>query len=233
MAYGKLYMIPVPLGSEDYLKVIPEKVLEITRTLRFFVVENLRSARRYLRLIDRKFPINEAIFHELNEHTPEEEISHFLEPLFRGSDMGILSEAGLPGIADPGAKLVSLAHRKQIRVIPLSGPSSIIMALISSGLNGQNFTFHGYLPVRPDQRSSRLKQLEKKARQGYAQIFMETPYRNQKMLESIINSVSSDMRLCIAVNITLPDEDIRTLTISEWKKNTPSINDRLAVFILQ
>ena len=233
MSYGKLYMIPVTLGSEDYQKLIPEEVLEITRSLRYFVVENLRSARRYLRLIDKEFPINETVFHELNEHTREEEISYLLEPLLKGSDVGIMSEAGLPGIADPGAKLVSMAHRKQIRVIPLSGPSSILMALISSGLNGQNFTFNGYLPVRPAERSSRLKQLEKKAREGYAQIFMETPYRNQKMLESIIQSVSGDINLCIAVNISLHDEDIRTLKISEWKMNTPSINNRLAVFILQ
>lgn len=226
-------MIPVTLGNEDYLKVIPAKVLDITRELRFFVVEDLRSARRYLRLIDRKFPIDETVFYELNEHTGEPDIIDYLDPMLNGSDMGIMSEAGLPGIADPGARLVSLAHRKQIRVIPLAGPSSIIMALISSGLNGQNFTFNGYLPVKPSERSSRLKQLERKAREGYAQIFMETPYRNQKMLESIINNVSGDIRLCLAVNITLPDESIKTMTISEWKKEVPMINNRMAVYILQ
>jgi 16S rRNA (cytidine1402-2'-O)-methyltransferase len=233
MAHGNLYMIPVTLGDEDYLKVIPEKVLELTIGLRFFVVEDLRSARRYLRLIDRKFPIDETVFYELNEHTGDLEILNYLDPVLNGSDMGIMSEAGLPGIADPGARLVTLAHSKQIRVIPLSGPTSIIMALISSGLNGQNFTFNGYLPVKPAERSSSLKKLEKKAREGYAQIFMETPYRNQKMMESIINSVSGDIRLCIAVNITLPDEYIRTMTISEWKKMVPTINDRMVIFILQ
>jgi 16S rRNA (cytidine1402-2'-O)-methyltransferase len=144
-----------------------------------------------------------------------------------------MSEAGLPGIADPGAKLISLAHRKKIRVVPLSGPSSILLALISSGLNGQNFTFNGYLPVRPADRASKLMDLEKKSRDGYSQIFMETPYRNQRMLESILANCSNDIKLCIAVDITLPDENIRTMTIGEWKKNIPSINDRMAVFILQ
>jgi 16S rRNA (cytidine1402-2'-O)-methyltransferase len=213
--------------------VIPEKVLAMTRSLRLFAVEDLRSARRYLRLIDKEFPIDQTVFHELNEHTNESEIGEFLEPVLKGSDMGIMSEAGLPGIADPGSKLISIAHRKKIRVIPLAGPSSILLAIISSGLNGQNFTFNGYLPVKPADRASRLKELEKKSRDGYAQIFMETPYRNERMLESILNVCSDEMMLCIAIDITLPDENIRTMTISEWKKNRPSINDRLAVFILQ
>lgn len=233
MAIGKIFLIPVTLGDSDYRKVIPEKVLEVTRSLRLFVVEDLRSSRRYLRLIDKDFPVNEATFHELNEHTNDLEIGHFLEPVLKGSDMGIMSEAGLPGIADPGAKLIYLAHRKKIRVIPLAGPSSILMALISSGLNGQNFTFNGYLPVRPADRASKLRELEKKSRDGCAQIFMETPYRNQRMLESIISTCGNETRLCIAVDITLPDEIIRTMTILEWKQNIPQINDRMAVFILQ
>jgi len=233
MAAGKIFMIPVTLGDDDYRKVIPEKVLSIIRSLRLFVVEDLRSARRYLRLIDKDFPINETIFLELNEHTDESEIGHFLDPVLKGSNLGIMSESGLPGIADPGAMLVLLAHRKKIRVIPLAGPSSILMALISSGLNGQNFTFNGYLPVKPDERVSRLRELEKKSQKGFSQIFMETPYRNQRMLEALLATCSNDTRLCIAANITLPDELIRTMTISEWKKNIPQINDMMAVFILQ
>ena len=233
MAAGKIFMIPVTLGDDDYRKVIPEKVLSIIRSLRLFVVEDLRSARRYLRLIDKDFPINETIFLELNEHTDESEIGHFLDPVLKGSNLGIMSESGLPGIADPGAMLVLLAHRKKIRVIPLAGPSSILMALISSGLNGQNFTFNGYLPVKPDERVSRLRELEKKSQKGFSQIFMETPYRNQRMLEALLATCSNDTRLCIAVNITLPDELIRTMTIGEWKKNIPQINDMMAVFILQ
>ena len=230
---GRIYLIPVTLGGEDYRRVIPEKVLAITRSLRLFVVEDLRSARRYLKLIDREFPIDETQFYELNEHTPESEISVFLNPVLTGSDMGIMSEAGLPGIADPGAKLISLAHRKNIKISPLSGPSSIILALIASGLNGQNFSFNGYLPVNPSDRAARLRELEKKSREGFSQVFMETPYRNQRMLESILKTCNSETRLCIALDITLPEETIRTQKISEWKKNVPDINDRLAIFVLQ
>ena len=230
---GRIYLIPVTLGGEDYRRVIPEKVLGITRSLRLFVVEDLRSARRYLKLIDREFPINETQFYELNEHTPESEISVFLNPVLSGSDMGIMSEAGLPGIADPGAKLISLAHMKNIKISPLSGPSSIIMALIASGLNGQNFSFNGYLPVNPSDRSARLRELEKKSHEGFSQIFMETPYRNQRVLESILKTCNSETSLCIALDITLPEETIRTQKISEWRKNVPAINDRLAIFVLQ
>jgi 16S rRNA (cytidine1402-2'-O)-methyltransferase len=157
---GRLYLIPVTLGGNDYSAVIPEKVISITRQLRYFIVEDVRSARRFLRLIDKSFPIDESGFFELNEHTPEDSISQFLEPLINGSDMGLMSEAGLPGIADPGSLLVALAHRRKISVVPLSGPSSIILALIASGLNGQNFTFHGYLSVKPNERASRIKEIE-------------------------------------------------------------------------
>jgi 16S rRNA (cytidine1402-2'-O)-methyltransferase len=233
MVTGKIFLIPVTLGDRDYLKVIPEKVLSMTRSLRIFVVENIRSARRYLKLIDKDFPINETTFLDLNEHTNDSEIGRYLDFALKGSDIGVMSEAGLPGIADPGSKLISLAHLKKIRVVPLSGPSSILLALISSGLNGQNFSFNGYLPVRPADRVSKLRDLEKKSRDGYAQIFMETPYRNQRMLESILTACSDETRLCIAVNITLPDENIRTMTIGEWKRNIPSINESMAVFILQ
>jgi 16S rRNA (cytidine1402-2'-O)-methyltransferase len=230
---GKIYLIPVTLGGDDFRYVIPGKVLEITRGLRFFVVEDIRSARRFLRLIDKAFPIDESVFFELNEHTPEKEISHYLEPAFNGSDIGLMSEAGLPGVADPGAGLIAAAHRKNIRVTPLAGPSSILMALISSGLNGQNFSFNGYLPVKPEQRASRLKELEKRSREGYAQIFMETPYRNQKMLNTILSVCHKETSLCIAADITLPAESITTMRIEEWQKNIPDINDRLVVFVLQ
>ncbi|HAX93792.1 MAG TPA: SAM-dependent methyltransferase [Bacteroidales bacterium] len=233
MAAGKIYLIPVTLGNQNYNDVIPQGVLEITRSLRLFAVENIRSARRYLRLIDKDFPIDETEFLEFSEHTGESEISKFLEPVDRGKDMGLMSEAGLPGIADPGALLVSAAHRLRIRVIPLSGPSSILLTLISSGLNGQNFTFNGYLPVKPAERSAALKSLEKRSRNGMAQIFMETPYRNQRMVDSILSVCSDDTLLCIATDITLPGENIRTMTIAEWRRNVPSINDRPTVFVIQ
>jgi 16S rRNA (cytidine1402-2'-O)-methyltransferase len=230
---GKLYLIPVTLGWGDYQYVIPEKVLFVTRGLRLFTVEDIRSARRYLKMIDRDFPINDSVFYELNEHTDESEISQFLNPVIGGADMGIMSEAGLPGIADPGSNLIALAHRKKIRVVPLSGPSSIIMALISSGLNGQNFTFNGYLPVKPAERSVKLRELEKRSSEGYTQIFMETPYRNQRMLEAILEICRGEALLCIATDISLPEENIRTLTISEWRRNVPSINDRPTIFVLK
>lgn len=230
---GNIYLIPVTLGGDDFLKVIPEKVISQTKLLRYFIVEDIRSARRFLRLIDKGFPIDDTVFMELNEHTADSDIADYLGPAFNGSDIGIMSEAGLPGIADPGAKIISLAHRKNIRVIPLSGPSSIILALISSGFNGQNFAFNGYLPVRPAEKIARIRELEKKSHEGYAQIFMETPYRNQKMFEAVVSTCANDTQLCIAADITLPSEFIRSMKISEWKKNIPSLNDKLVVFVLQ
>jgi 16S rRNA (cytidine1402-2'-O)-methyltransferase len=230
---GTIYLIPVTLGGDDYKSVIPEKVLDITRQLRHFVVENTRSARRYLRLIDKQFPIDESHFYELNEHTREEDLVGFLEPAAKGLNIGLMSEAGLPGIADPGANIIRIAHSRGIRVIPLSGPSSIVLALISSGLNGQNFSFNGYLPVKQDARELKLKELEKKARTGHTQIFMETPYRSRKMIESILQVCQRDTLLCIAADITLPTESIRTMPIAEWKKNPPLADNRLVVFVLQ
>ncbi len=230
---GTIYLIPVTLGNDDVRRVIPEYTLEITRRLRHFVVEDIRSARRYLRLIDRQFPIDECSFGELNEHTREAEVSELIDPALKGRDLGLMSEAGLPGIADPGAMLVRLAHRKKLRVVPLSGPSSIILAIISSGLNGQRFTFNGYLPVDQGEREAKLRELEKKAREGFAQVFMETPYRNQKMFQSILAACHNDTRLCIALDISLPSESIRTMSISAWKAETPDLNKRLAIFIIQ
>ncbi len=230
---GRLFLIPVTLGGEDFSYVIPDQVLRITRDLRFFIVEEIRSARRFLRLIDRHFPVDESHFSVLNEHTPEDEIDKFLEPLRNGSDMGLMSEAGLPCIADPGARIVSIAHKKNYRVIPLAGPSSIILALISSGFNGQNFTFNGYLPVKPAEKINKIRDLEKKAREGYSQIFMETPYRSQKLFEAIAQTCSNETRLCIASDITLPSELIKTMKISEWKKSVPNLKDRLVVFVIQ
>lgn len=230
---GRIYLIPVTLGGDDYASVIPEKTLEITRRLRHFVVEDVRSARRFLRLIDKGFPIDSTVFYELNEHTPAAEVSSFLQPVLNGSDIGLMSEAGLPGIADPGAMLTAIAHRKRITITPLSGPSSIIMALISSGLNGQNFCFNGYLPVKPGERASKLKEIERRAHEGYAQIFMETPYRNQKMVETILSVCGNETMLCIAADITLSTESIKTMKITEWKKEIPDLKERLVVFVLQ
>jgi 16S rRNA (cytidine1402-2'-O)-methyltransferase len=230
---GRIYLVPVTLGGDDYQRVIPELVISLTRQLRYFIVEDIRSARRYLRLIDKEFPINDSVFFELNEHTGASDINHFLDPVFNGFDIGVMSEAGLPCIADPGSRIISLAHKKNIKVTPLAGPSSIILALISSGLNGQNFSFNGYLPVKPAERSSKLRELERRAGEGYAQIFMETPYRSQKMVETIIEVCHNDTLLCVATDITLPTESIRTMKISDWKRKVPSINDQLVIFVMQ
>ena len=230
---GKIYLIPVTLGGENFEEVIPAKVLAMTRKLRYFIVEDLRSARRFLRSIDKEFPIDNTEFFILNEHTKDSEIESYLEPALHGNDMGIMSEAGLPCIADPGAKAVALAHRKNLRIIPLPGPSSIILALISSGFNGQNFTFNGYLPVKQEERKARLRELERKAKDGFTQIFMETPYRNQNMFETIIDTCSPGIKLCIAADITLPSESILTKDVSDWKRNKPELKDRMVIFILQ
>jgi 16S rRNA (cytidine1402-2'-O)-methyltransferase len=230
---GRLFLIPVTLGGDNYKYVIPEQVIEITRKLRFFIVEEIRGARRFLRMIDKQFPIDESNFSVLNEHTPENETDLYLEPIRNGSDIGLMSEAGLPCLADPGARIVSIAHKLNYRVVPLSGPSSIILALISSGLNGQNFTFNGYLPVKPAEKASKIRELEKKAREGYSQIFMETPYRSQKLFETITDICNNETRLCIASDITLPSESIRTLRLIEWKKSVPDLRDKLVVFVMQ
>jgi 16S rRNA (cytidine1402-2'-O)-methyltransferase len=230
---GKLFLVPVTLGDEDHGIVIPAKVIEIIKNIRHFVVEDLRSARRFLRLIDKGFPIDDSVFFELNEHTAETEISAFLEPVKKGNDLGLMSEAGMPCIADPGSRLVALAHQRKIVVKPLTGPSSILLALIASGLNGQNFSFNGYLPAKAGELPARIKDLEKKAAQGYAQIFIETPYRAQKLFESVLLNCRDDTKLCIAENLTHVNELIRTMPVSEWKKSPPSLNGRLVVFVLQ
>jgi 16S rRNA (cytidine1402-2'-O)-methyltransferase len=230
---GTVYLIPVTLGGDDYKKVIPEEVLNITRSLRHFIVEDLRSARRFLRLIDKAFPIDETHFYILNEHTAESELELFLQPVMNGSDAGLMSEAGLPGIADPGAKITALAHIKRIQVRPLSGPSSILLALIASGLNGQHFTFNGYLPVKPAERNARIREIEKSASKNCAQIFMETPYRNQKLLEAVLEVCNEDTKLCIAVDISLPSESVSTRSIRQWKKEIPQLAGRLVVFVMQ
>ena len=230
---GKIFLIPVTLGGNNFRQVVPEEVIKLTASLRFFIVEDIRSARRYLRLIDKTFPIEESVFFELNEHTSDSEISSLLEPVMNGNDIGLMSEAGLPGIADPGVTLLKAAHSRDIKIVPQSGPSSIILAIIASGMNGQNFTFNGYLPIKPAERDARLREIESRSKTGEAQIFMETPYRAQKMFESILSVCNTNTKLCVAADITLPTEFIRTKRISDWKKETLSLNDRLIIFIIQ
>ncbi|MFO7852967.1 MAG: SAM-dependent methyltransferase [Bacteroidota bacterium] len=233
MLKGKLYLIPVTLGSKDHNYVIPPKVLLLIGSLRKFAVEDVRSARRFLRMVDPEFPIDQSDFMLLDKNTASEDIGKMLRCLNEGSHMGLMSEAGMPGIADPGAKLVIRAHASGVKVIPLTGPSSIFLALMSSGLNGQNFTFNGYLPINKYDRIREIKKLEKMAREGQSQIFMETPYRNMKLLDDIVTTLSHDTYLCIAASITKPDEYISTRSISDWaKKGLPDINKKPAIFII-
>ncbi len=230
---GNLYLIPTGLGSRDAASLLPPATLEVIFELRHFIVENAKSARAFLKSVRYPHALQDIVFLTLDEHTPEAEMSRLLAPLEKGSPCGLLSEAGCPAIADPGAALVRKAHAQGIRVIPLVGPSSILLALMASGLNGQRFCFHGYLPVESGQRCSRIAELEAASRRDdAAQIFIETPYRNQSLLQSILATCRPDTLLCIAADITLPGETICTRTILAWKKAPPELHRRPTVFVL-
>lgn len=230
---GKLFLVPVTLGASKLAAVIPQEVQQCVRKLEYFIAENPKSARAYLKQVGVARPLQELHIATLNEHTPEETIAGLLAPLLAGHDVGVMSEAGCPGIADPGAKLVRHAHERAIRVVPLVGPSSILLALIASGLNGQSFVFHGYLPVAAVERERALRELEKQSRRlQQTQIFIETPYRNQKLLQSILGACAGATLLCVAADITLGAEDIRTKTIAAWKKDLPQLDRRQALFLL-
>jgi 16S rRNA (cytidine1402-2'-O)-methyltransferase len=231
--HGKLYLIPNTLGFVDTDFTIPRKVASVAISLQHFIVEDIRSARRFLKLLDKKINIDSLQFYLLNKHTPVNEMVNFFTPLKNGFDAGIISEAGCPAIADPGAEIVRMAHESGIKVVPLTGPSSIFLALSASGMNGQNFAFNGYLPVKKEDRIKSLKHFENRSRvENQSQIFIETPYRNMALLEDILNSCNLSTRLCIACNITLPDEYIFTQTIKQWKNNIPELNKKQAIFII-
>ncbi len=230
---GKLYLIPSPLGDNQPSEVLPEMVFETIGRIRTYVVEEVRTARRFLSRAGLKGKIDTLEFHELNEHTSSEQIEGYLGLFERGEDIGLISEAGLPAVADPGAQLVALCHKRGIEVIPLVGPSSLMLALMASGLNGQSFAFCGYIPAKSDERKSRLKVLEKVSSQlNQTQIIIETPYRNDSLLADILAVCNPSTRLCIAADITLPTAYIRTASIGDWKKNVPTIGKRPCVFLL-
>ncbi len=229
-----LYLIPTTLGETAVEKVLPAEIMLVVRSLRYFVVENTRTARRHLKKIAPEIIIDDLDFKELNEHTQKVGLELLLEPIRKGFDMGILSEAGCPGVADPGADLVKIAHEKGIRVVPLVGPSSILLSLMASGMNGQNFAFIGYLPVKPLERTNAIRDIERNSgRDKQTQIFIEAPYRNTKLLTDLLSVCSAHTRLCIAVDLTLDSEFVVTKTIAEWKKALPDINKRPAIFLLQ
>ncbi|RPH28453.1 MAG: SAM-dependent methyltransferase [Bacteroidales bacterium] len=231
---GTLYLIPTTIGTESWEMVIPPAVIAQTRLLEHFVVEDIRTTRRYLSRIGVHTPINQIDFQLLNEHTKQAEIEVLLKPLMDGIDVGLLSEAGLPAIADPGSQLVAIAHRRGIKVVPLTGPSSIFLTLMASGLNGQNFSFVGYLPIKPDERKKRIKQLELRSKQeNQTQLFIEAPYRNLHLFQDILKECNPETLLTLGVELTTSSEYICTKKIREWKNSTPpDINKKNCVFCL-
>ena len=229
-----LYLIPVTLGSIEIEQVLPSYNHDVIMGIRHFIVENIRSARRFLRQVDREFPIDDSEFYEMGKHADERLFSRYLQALRDGRPMGLISEAGCPAVADPGADIVAIAQRQNLRVIPLVGPSSMIMAVMGSGLNGQSFAFNGYLPVDPQERAKKLKALETRAwNEHQTQLFIETPYRNLKMFQTLLSTLRPQTRMCIAAGITTADEYIHTHTIAEWKKiQLPDFSKVPAIFLI-
>lgn len=228
-----LYLVPNILAEGDWQNVLPAQVHGILTSTKYFIVENIRTARRFMKQVNREIDIDACTFYEINKRTDARELPRFLKPMENGEDVAVISEAGCPGVADPGADVVRLAHQKGFKVVPIVGPSSILLALMASGLNGQNFAFRGYLPVKPNERSRELVNLEKTIKSTrQTQIFIETPYRNNHLIEDILNSCSPGILLCIAANITGENELIVTKTVQQWKTNIPDLHKQPAIFLL-
>ncbi len=229
-----LYLIPVTLGDTPVEQVLPAHNKHVILGIRHFIVEELRTARRFLKQVDRDIDIDSLTFYPMGKHADAARFSEYLAPLRKGEPMGVISEAGCPAVADPGADLVAIAQREGMQVVPLVGPSSILLAVMASGFNGQSFAFHGYLPIAPGDRAKRLKQLESRsAAEGQTMLFIETPYRNAKLFADILNACSPKTRLCIAAGLTTPQEYIRTLTVREWKSTTlPDLAKIPAIFAI-
>ena len=226
-------MIPITLGDTAVNKVIPELNNELINEIDVYVVENIKTARRFLKKAGILKPINELTFFELNKRTQDTELPTFLKPIFEGQNVGVLSEAGCPGVADPGADIVALAQEQKIKVVPLVGPSSILLALMASGFNGQSFCFNGYLPKDQKDRTRKIKELEKAAKnKQQTQLFIETPFRNSHVIEDIIKNCFSTTKLCIAVDITLQTEQIYTKTVEEWKTTKINLQKRPCIFLI-
>lgn len=234
MAYGKLYMIPSPIGEGEPYDVLPEHNRLVMASIDYFIAENLRTVRRFLSSARIGRQISELQFAECSEHTPASEMEKLIGPLLEGHDTGLISEAGLPGVADPGAEVVALCHKRGIKVVPLVGPSSIMMALMASGQNGQSFAFNGYLPIKPAERAKALRRFEQRARSEHqSQIFIEAPYRNAKLFDDFLAYCSGETMLTVASDITSADEFIFSATVSDWKQRAkPDINKRPAIFII-
>jgi 16S rRNA (cytidine1402-2'-O)-methyltransferase len=228
-----LYLLPVTLGDTELNTVLPAYNIEIIQGIKHFIVEDVRSARRFLKKVDREFDIDSLSFYPLNKHTSAEDISGYLKPLLAGQSMGVISEAVCPAVADPGADVVAIAQRKNLKVVPLVGPSSIILSVMGSGFNGQSFAFHGYLPIEPGERVKRIKQLEQRIySENQTQLFIETPYRNHKMVDDLLQNCRPQTKLCIAANLTCEGEYIKTRAISEWKGKVPDLSKIPCIFLL-
>ena len=230
---GNLYLIPNTLGGESVSDILPADVQKIATSLRYFAVEEIKSARRLLRKMDRTFPIDDSQFFIINKHMKESELMKILLVLIKGENIGIISEAGCPGVADPGAELVALAHTQNIKIVPLVGPSSILLALMASGFSGQEFSFHGYLPRERKERIKKLKDFEMDTkRSGKTHIFMDTPFRNMHVLEDMLNDLGDSCQLCIASNVTLLTEQIRTMSVKDWREKAYDIGKIPTIFLI-
>ena len=228
-----LYLLPVTLGETPLNNVLPQYNSEIIAGIRHFIVEDVRSARRFLRKVDPQFDIDGSTFYELNKHTAPEVVAGYLKPLQAGKPMGVISEAGCPAVADPGADVVAIAQRRGLKVVPLVGPSSILLSVMASGFNGQSFAFHGYLPIEQGERTKRIKMLEQRSYvENQTQLFIETPYRNRRLLEELIQTCRPQTRLCIACNVTCEDEYICTKSMKEWKGHLPDLEKRPCIFLI-
>lgn len=228
-----LYLIPVTLGDTSIERVLPSYNKKVVTAIRHFIVEDIRSARRFLKKVDSSIDIDSLTFYPLNKHTILESVASYLLPLQKGEPMGVISEAGCPAVADPGADVVAIAQKAGIKVVPLVGPSSILLSVMGSGFNGQSFAFNGYLPIEPSERAKKLKLLEQRVyAEDQTQLFIETPYRNNKMLEDILHNCRPQTKLSIAANLTCDDEYICTRTIKDWKGKLPNLNKIPCIFLL-
>ncbi len=230
---GKLYLIPTTLGDNEPLEVLPISVKKVIEHIDYYIVENEKSARKFIKKISPRKSQPSLHLYSLDKYTDVLETQYYLDVCAKGINVGLLSEAGVPAVADPGALIVQMAHEKGVSVVPLVGPSSIIMAMMASGLNGQNFAFNGYLPIEKSERKKSIKQLEKWSfDKNQSQIFIETPYRNEKLLIDLLQTLSDNTQLCIAADITLPTEYIKTMTVAKWKKTKENLHKRPAIFII-
>lgn len=233
ISFGKVYLIPTTLGDNEPLEVLPLSVKKQIENLTYYIVENEKSARRFIKKITPKKAQNSLRLFVLDKYTKESESKHFLDVCFEGYSIGILSEAGVPAIADPGASIVKLAHQLKLKVVPLVGPSSILLAMMASGMNGQNFAFNGYLPIDVDERRKAIKELERRSKDlKQSQLFIETPYRNEKMFKSLLRILTPTTELCIATDISLSTESIKMMSVKDWKSQKVDLHKRPTIFII-